>query len=138
MFRDAAEVSAHLGAVFEAAFADPEVGPRLKETGVVLKIVYTEPDAVVVVDCAAGVAMPGEEATPSTVEMLMSAATGNAYWQGKVHLPAAMATGAIRVRGDVAALLPLLPLGKHLHARYVATSKARGRDDLLVRMAEAA
>ena len=63
--------------------------------------------------------------------MTMTADTGNAYWQGKVNLPLAMAKSKIKVQGNVAALLKLAPLGKKLYPRYIATLQADGRDDLL-------
>ena len=63
--------------------------------------------------------------------MKMSADTGNAYWQGKVNLPLAMAKKKIKVDGNVASLLKLAPLGKKLYPPYIERLKADGRDDLL-------
>ncbi|GAB3075073.1 SCP2 sterol-binding domain-containing protein [Nocardioides zeae] len=131
-FNDAAEVRQYLGGVFEAAFADPEIAPQLQGTGIVLKTVYTDPAAVVVIDTAAGTVELGDASTPSTATMTMTADTGNAYWQGKVNLPLAMAKSRIKVEGNVASLLKLAPLGKKLYPRYIATLQADGRDDLLV------
>jgi hypothetical protein len=35
-FKDAGEVRKYIGGIFETAFADPEIGPKLAATGVVL------------------------------------------------------------------------------------------------------
>jgi len=131
-FADATEVRKYLGGVFEDAFADPEIGPQLRDTGIVLKTIYTEPDAIVLVDTVVGQVTEGSEDSESTAVMTMTAETGNAYWQGKVNLPLAMAKSKIKVQGNVAALIKLAPVGKKLYPRYVETLTADGRDDLLV------
>lgn len=131
-FTDAAEVRKYLGGIFEAAFADPEIGPKLKDTGIVLKTVYTDPEAIVIIDTTTGTVSEGKADSEATAEMYMSADTGNAYWQGKVNLPLAMAKSKIKVQGNVASLLKLAPLGKKLFPRYVETLTADSRHDLLV------
>lgn len=132
-FTDSNEVKKYLGGIFEAAFADAEIGPKLRDTGIVLKTVYTDPESILVIDTTTGEVAIGDESSPSTATMRMSADTGNAYWQGKVNLPLAMAKSKITVEGNVASLLKLAPLGKKLYPSYVATLEADGRDDLLVR-----
>lgn len=130
-FKDAAEVRKYLGGVFETAFADPEIGPKLRGTGIVLKTVYTEPETQLIIDTVKGEvreATPGESAS---AEMFMTADTGNAYWQGKVNLPLAMAKSRVKVAGNVASLLKLAPLGKKLYPVYIDALKADGREDLL-------
>lgn len=131
-FKDASEVREFLGGVFETAFADPEIGPKLKDTGIVLKTVYTEPEATLIIDTVNGEVREGDESSESTAEMLMTADTGNGYWQGKVNLPLAMAKSKIKVQGNVASLLKLAPLGKKLYPKYIDSLKAAGREDLLV------
>jgi len=131
-FNDSTEVRKYLGGVFEAAFADPEIGPKLKDTGIVLKTIYSEPSSVIIIDCVHGTVSEGSADTASTAEMSMSADTGNAYWQGKVNLPMAMAKSRIKVNGNVASLLKLAPLGKKLFPRYIQMLTDDGRADLVV------
>jgi hypothetical protein len=131
-FKDAAEVRKYLGGIFETAFADPEIGPKLRDTGIVLKTVYSEPDSIVIIDAVNGEVREGSAETAATAEMLMTADTGNAYLQGKVNLPLAMAKSKIKVQGNVASLLKLAPLGKKLYPKYIESLQADGRDDLLV------
>ena len=52
----------------------------------------------------------------------MTADVGNAYWQGKVNLPMAMAKRKIKVDGNVASLLKLAPLGKRLYGGSSSSS----------------
>ncbi len=131
-FKDADEVRHFIGGVFQAGFDDPEIGPRLQATGLVVRFAFTDPDTDLVIDMAsqeigAGDGMPEPHAT-----MRMTADLGSAYWQGKVNLPMSMARGKIKVDGNVATLLKIAPLGKTLFPKYVASLKAAGREDLLV------
>lgn len=131
-FTDSAEVRQYLGGIFETAFADPDVGPKLKATGIVLKTVYSEPDSTLIIDATSGTVYEGDESTEASAVMSMTADTGNAYWQGKVNLPLAMAKSKIKVQGNVASLLKLAPLGKKLYPKYVDMLRANGRDELIV------
>jgi putative sterol carrier protein len=131
-FSDAADVHKYIGGIFREAFEDDEIGPKLRATGIVLQFRFSEPDAVVVVDTVSATVTDAAGETRPTAVMSTSADTGNAYWQGKVNLPIAMARGTIKIDGNVAGLLKLAPLGKKLYPRYVGTLKRDGRDDLLV------
>ncbi len=132
-FQDSAEVTKYIGGIFETAFADPEIGPKLVDTALVVAFDFTDPEAVVVIDMANQAVREGLRGGPApTATMAMAADTGNAYWQGKVNLPLAMAKKKIRVDGNVAGLLKLAPLGKKLYPVYIERLKNDGRDDLIV------
>src|ERR1700694_1575858 len=135
-FTNSAEVTKYIGGIFETAFEDPEIGPKLVDTGLVVAFDFTEPDAVVIIDMANKAVREGLEGggggQPPTATMSMPADTGNAYWQGKVNLPLAMAKKKIKVDGNVASLLKLAPLGKKLYGSYIQRLKEDGREDLIV------
>jgi len=131
-FNNSAEVAKYIGGIFETAFEDPEIGPKLVDTGLVIAFDFTDPEAVVVIDMANKAVREGLEGGLAPIAtMAMTADTGNAYWQGKVNLPLAMAKKKIKVEGNVASLLKLAPLGKKLYPVYVDRLKADGRDDLI-------
>jgi len=48
------EVYRYLGGIFETAFADPELAEKLAATGLVLKMVCTNPDSALVIDTPNG------------------------------------------------------------------------------------
>jgi hypothetical protein len=132
-FTNSAEVTKYIGGIFETAFEDPEIGPKLVDTGLVVAFAFTDPDAVVVIDMANKAVREGAAGgQPPMATMSMTADTGNAYWQGRINLPLAMAKKKIQVDGSVASLLKLAPLGKKLYPRYVERLKSDGRDDLIV------
>ncbi|MFL6108961.1 MAG: SCP2 sterol-binding domain-containing protein [Marmoricola sp.] len=130
-FKDADEVRHYIGSVFSNAFADAEIGPKLRSTGIVLGFAFTDPDAKLVIDTIGGTVGDGTGQPTPTAVMSMTSDLGSAYWQGKVNLPLAMARGKIKVEGNVASLLKLAPLGKKLFPSYVDTLNAEGRADLL-------
>lgn len=132
-FTDSAEVAKYIGGIFETAFVDPEIGPKLVATGLVVAFDFTDPAAVVVIDMANKSVREGVAGGPApTATMFMTADTGNAYWQGKVNLPLAMAKKKITVEGNIASLLKLAPLGKKLYPAYVTRLQNDGRADLIV------
>lgn len=131
-FKDADEVRRYIGSVFQAGFDDPEVGPKMAATGIVVKFVFTDPEAELVIDMGKQEIGDGAGMAEPQATMRMTADLGSAYWQGKVNLPLSMARGKIKVDGNVASLLKLAPLGKKLFPKYIATLEADGRQDLLV------
>jgi hypothetical protein len=132
-FNNSEEVNKYIGGIFENAFDDPEIGPKLVDTGLVVAFDFSDPEAVVVVDMANKMVTNGGTGGPApSATMTMTADTGNAYWQGKVNLPLAMAKKKVKVDGNVASLLKLAPLGKKLYGGYIQRLKEDGRDDLIV------
>jgi len=126
------EVRKYLGGIWEKAFADSEIGPKLKATGVVLTFDYSDPDTVITFDAESGEVVLGDiEGRKPTATMTMTSDIANRYWQGKVNLPIAMAKGQIKVGGNIAGLLKLAPLGKKLYPMYTGMLQADGRNDLV-------
>ena len=131
-FTSSDEVRQYLGGIWEAAYADPEIGPKLKATGIVLTFDYSDPDTKITFDAESGEVVLGDiEGRKPTATMTMTSDIANRYWQGKVNLPIAMAKGQIKVGGNIAGLLKLAPLGKKLYPMYVGMLTADGRADLV-------
>jgi hypothetical protein len=131
-FRDEAEVYEYLGGIFRRGMQDPVLVEKLRPTGIVLRITYTDPDAALTVDMANTRIHEGAGAGPEpNVELFMTADTGNRFWLGKVILPVALAKGQVRAKGPVAKLLTVLPLAKGMFGPYREQLAAAGRMDLL-------
>src|ERR1700739_3805430 len=98
-FKDSAEVTKYIGGVFETAFGDAEIGPKLVDTGLVVAFAFTEPEALVVIDMANKSVREGLEGGPAPMAtMSMTADTGNGYWQGEGKLALARAPDKDKVR----------------------------------------
>ena len=118
VFKDAADVDAHIGEIFRQALADPELAPRFAESGVVLKLHYTEPACTMTADLANGRVDFDEEGPAPNVEMFMKADVAHRFWLGKVNIAAALAKGDMRAKGPIPKILKLVPLAKTLFPRY--------------------
>lgn len=133
VFKDSDEVYRYIGGIFEAAIADPDIGPKTKEAGLSMLFRYTEPDSVLFVDFATGSVFVGD-AVPDTEPKLrlgMAADDAHRFWLGQLNLVMAIAKGKVRVKGPVPEMLKLLPLAKPLFDRYRQILAADGREDLL-------
>jgi hypothetical protein len=105
-FKDSAEVSRYIGGIFDEAFKDQEIGPKLTATGIVLQFTFSEPDTILVVDMGAGTIGDGTGQPAPNATMVMKAETGNAYWQGKVNLPLAIARSPSRATSRLCSSSP--------------------------------
>jgi hypothetical protein len=131
-FTDEAEVYEYLGGVFRRGMENPDLVEKLKPSGVILRITYSDPEAVITVDMPESKIFEGVGVGPEpNVELFMTADTGNKFWLGKVVLPVALAKGQVRAKGPVAKLLKVLPLAKGLFGPYRESLEAAGRKDLL-------
>lgn len=131
VFKDSTEVYKYLGGIFEKGLDDPEIGPKLRGSGVVLQISYTDPNSVITVDMPEGKVYTGDTDLTPNVRMFMSADTGNRFWLGKVNLTAAMAKGQVRAKGPVAKVMKLVPVAKGLFPAYQEMLEQDDRQDLL-------
>lgn len=131
-FADEDELRRYVGGIFEAALADPETGPKLEATGLVLRMECSEPASRLTIDLPGKVVHQGAAGPEPGATMAMSTETANAYWQGKVNLPMAMARKKVTVDGSVSSLLALAPLSKKLFPAYVEQLRADGREDLIL------
>ncbi|MDT7741848.1 MAG: hypothetical protein QOE59_926 [Actinomycetota bacterium] len=131
-FSDEDELHRYVGGIFEAAMEDEETGPKLAQTGLVLRMRCTNPESVLTIDLPNGEIHQGAAGPAPSATMVMATETANAYWQGKVNLPFAMARGKIKVEGTMTKLLALAPLAKKLFPIYVERLQRDGRDDLIV------
>ena len=134
VFKDASEVYKYTGGIFEDALADPVIGPKFADSGVILKVTHTEPDAVFTVDMPAGKVLYGDDARNGpkpVVEMRMKADVGHRFWLGNVNISIALAKGEMRAKGPVPKILKLVPLAKGLFPRYREKLETEGRTDML-------
>jgi hypothetical protein len=132
-FRDADEVYHYIGGIFEAAIADPDIGPKMKNSGLTMRFEYTEPEAVLFADFPNATVHYGHDvpATEPALQLNMSADDAHRFYLGKLNLVMAIARGAVKVKGPVPEMLKLLPLAKPLFAQYHRLLEAAGRHDLL-------
>ena len=132
VFKDEDEVYAFLGGIFQRGLEKEGLADKLANSGVVLRVHYTDPTAVVTVDMPNKVVETGAASTAvPNVELFMSADTGNKFWLGKVNLTMAMAKGTVRAKGPVPKLIKLIPQAKTLFPEYRLMLQSQDRQDLI-------
>jgi putative sterol carrier protein len=132
-FKDAAEVYAYLGKMFEIAVSDPQFVEATKDGDLVVRLTQTDPDSTILIDFPGQKVACGDAAdcAPSTVELRMSADNSHKFWLGKLNLTLAMAQGKAKMSGSRTKALKLLPLTKPIFAKYEELLRDAGREDLL-------
>ena len=131
-FKDRDELFRCIGGLFEEAVRDDALIMRLGDDAIVLKLVCSDPEAVVVVDMRGRAVRGGAAADAADVELRLAGDVAHRFFLGKVNLPVAIATGTVRVKGPLPKLLKVLPLSKELFPRYRALLERDGRTDLIV------
>jgi SCP-2 sterol transfer family len=132
-FDNSEDVYTYIGGIFLDATADPELGPRLAASGVVLKLNCSNPDVVITVDFPRGkVYLRGEAGSPKpNITLSMDTDLAHRYWLGRVNAASALAKGQVRAKGAIPKILKLSALAKPLFPRYEASLRAAGLDRLV-------
>lgn len=132
-FKDAEDVYANLGRLFEDVLADEELGPRFHATDTVVQYRMRRPDSQLTLQTlekdALRVDFGVTDLRPEVV-LAMDADTAHKLWLGRVNVTVALARGQISARGPVAKILQLIPLVKPVRSRYESQLQAAGREDL--------
>jgi putative sterol carrier protein len=133
-FKDADEVYAFIGKLFEDLADDEELAPKFRKANTVVQYQYRNPESQITVDLLEGhegrVDLGETDMEPEVV-MSMEADTAHRFWLGKVNVTVALARGQMKAKGPVAKILKLVPLVKPVFPRYRAQLEQAGRTDLL-------
>jgi putative sterol carrier protein len=134
-FVNADEVYTYIGGIFEIATKEPPFIEATAGTGLVVKLIQTDPDAVMVIDFPGRTVTTGEAAKDldSSVQLRMSSDNSNKFWQGKLNFTLAMAQRKVKLDGKRSVALKLLPLTSGLFDVYKKLLIENGREDLLIR-----
>jgi putative sterol carrier protein len=132
-FKDADEVYAYIGRMFQIAVNEPAFVAATKGTGLVVLLTQTDPDATILIDFPGQKVVCGDAPDMAhTVRLRMSSDNSNLFWQGRLNFTLAMAQRKVKLDGKRSVALKLLPLTTPLFDTYKATLRGAGRDDLLV------
>jgi putative sterol carrier protein len=133
-FKDADEVYAYIGKLFEELSEDVELAPKFRKANTIVQYRYRDPDSqitVKLVDGEDGQVDCGETTLTPEVVMTMDADIAHRFWLGDVNVTVALARGQMKAKGPVAKILKLVPLVKPVFPRYRRLLADAGRGDLL-------
>jgi putative sterol carrier protein len=133
-FKDADEVYAFIGKLFEDLADDEELAPKFRKANTVVQYQYRNPESQITVDLLEGhegrVDLGETDMEPEVV-MSMEADTAHRFWLGKVNVTVALARGQMKAKGPVAKILKLVPLVRPVFPRYKQMLSDAGREDLV-------
>jgi hypothetical protein len=137
VFTSAEELYDCIGGMMQKACLDPEMGPKIQASGLIIRFRYTEPESEITIDtlqpkegCFFGV-LCGPNYLEPTVDMSMSADVAHQFWLGKVNLTAALTRGLIKARGPIQDILKMLPAIKPAYTMYPAHLEESGYGHLV-------
>jgi hypothetical protein len=139
VFKDTQQFYDTVGELMDRAKTDPNIGPRIAKSGVVIQFKYTDPDALTTVNAKGKPTQPGAFVDvingPTTIkpdiEMTMAADVAHQFWQGKVNLVEALARKKIVLKGNQLKVLGLLPAVEPLYKKYPELLREKGLDNLI-------
>jgi hypothetical protein len=141
IFRDSKHFYECVGELMDRAKRDPQVGSKIAKSGIVIRFVYTDPDAVTTVNGKDKPTQPGAfvdifhgpcALTPD-VTMTMKADVAHAFWHGKVNLVSALAKKEIVATGPIPKILKLLPAVTPLYKVYPTLLREKGYGALVLK-----
>jgi hypothetical protein len=141
VFRDSKQFYETVGELMDRAKKDPQVGPKIAASGIIIQFRYTDPEAMTTVDAKDKPTQPGAFADvihgpcdlKPDITLAMKADIAHAFWQGKVNLLGAIAKRDIVVQGSLPKVLKLLPAVEPLYKVYPALLREKGLGALVTK-----
>jgi len=130
-----------MGRLYDEAKRDSRIAPKIKDSHLVIRFRYDDPQAVVTINAAAPPTQEGsyfdvlwgDSGLKPDVEMSMKADVAHQFWHGKINLMAALARRQIIAKGPIPKILKLLPAVEPMYEMYPRLLHEIGRDDLVIK-----
>ena len=139
VFEDAAELYECIGGFFKEAAGNPDMGPKIRESELIITFNYSDPDSQITVDAKNPPAegqfftiITGPSGLSADVTMSMSADVAHRFWFGKVNLVQALSKGDMTARGPIPSILKLLPAIKPAYTLYPEYLTRIGKSEKLI------
>ncbi|MCK4543746.1 MAG: SCP2 sterol-binding domain-containing protein [Spirochaetales bacterium] len=123
-----------LAGFFRLIADTPTVADKLLASKLVIRFKYSDPDVVLLIDCAGEklIIKTADEESKVDVEMTMSADIAHKFWFGKVNLMTALTRKQMVAKGPVPKILQLLPAIKPTYAMYPEYLRENGYAEYIV------
>jgi SCP-2 sterol transfer family len=141
VFQDSQQFYACVGELMDRAKKDPQVGPKIAKSGIIIQFRYTNPEAMTTINAkdkptqqgAFCDVIHGSSNLKPDVTMTMKADVAHAFWHGKVNLLSALAKKEIVAQGPIPKILKLLPAVEPLYKVYPVLLREKGYADLVMK-----
>ncbi len=138
-FKDQKEMQDVQRAFFDRVASDPDVGPKLRASGLIIRFELSDPPGNVTIDCR-GAAPEGryfetffeETEVRPDITLKSSADLNHEVWLGRADIVNALFTGKAKASGDVGQAMKIVPALKPIAGIYRNVLTSIGRQDLIV------
>jgi len=125
LYETTAQAEHVFGTLFEILMQDETFTTRLRDSGLTARLIHTKPECKLFLS-PDGLRMGDEVPDAASITVTMSCDTAHALWMGKLMMPAAVATGRVRIRGKIAKVLEFVPILRPAFDRYPEIAAASG------------
>jgi hypothetical protein len=139
-YRDAAQLYEIYGYFLGRILQDEKTGPKMAKAGIIVRFIYTDPDAEVTIDLKNPPTQPGWYGTyylgpcelKPDVWTKQAADHSHSFWHGHENPVASVARGQVKQGGNVVAMLKLLPVVRSAFSMFPVILKEMGLEDLIL------
>jgi hypothetical protein len=140
-YKDADDLYKIYGYFLDRVLLDEKIGTKMSKAGIIIKFIYTDPDAEITIDLKNKPEKAGYFGTfylgpchlKEDVWSKQPADHSHRFWHGLENPIAAIAKGIVRQGGKVTAMLKLLPVVKPSFQLFPVTLKEMGLEHLIVK-----
>ncbi|MCL4424301.1 MAG: hypothetical protein M1299_13160 [Firmicutes bacterium] len=137
VFRTAEELYECLGGFMWQAGSRPDIGAKIKESGLIIRFIYHEPEAQITINAKNPSTeqffdvINGESPLEPNLVFSMKGDVAHKFWLGKLNLTLALTNRQISLKGSLLEAMKLLPAIQPAYALYPEYLKSIGREDIL-------
>jgi len=139
-YRDAEELYKIYGYFLGRILQDEKIGKKMAKAGIIVRFIYTDPDAEVTIDLKNPPAKPGYHGTfylgacdlKPDVWTKQSADHSHSFWHGHENPVASVARGKVKQGGNIVAMLKLLPVVRPAFQMFPVILKEMGLEELIL------
>lgn len=134
VFRDSNMLYDVLIGFYEELKEDPDIGPALADTKMIVQFIYKNPSAIITIDSTGEeiIIHKGEYEGKPEVSMTMNADFAHKFWHGRANLVTALTLRQVSAKGNVPKTIKLLPILKPAYEKYPRFLKAKGLEHLIM------
>jgi alcohol dehydrogenase class IV len=134
VFKDAKMLYSIIMDFFNLLKKDPDIGPELAKTNLLIQFVFKNPSAVITIDTRGEeiVLHEGDYNGSPEVTMTMNADFAHKFWHGKANLLTALTLRQVVAKGNVPKTIKLLPILKPAYEKYPLFLKKKGLEHLVI------
>ncbi|MEW6263063.1 MAG: hypothetical protein AB1641_08280 [Thermodesulfobacteriota bacterium] len=140
-YRDADHLYEIYGYFLDRVLRDERIGPKMAKADLIIKFIYTDPEAEVTIDLRNKPAKEGYYGSyylgptdlKEDVWSKQSADHSHRFWHGLENPIASVARGKVKQGGKITAMLKLLPVVKPAFGLFPVILEEMGYRDLIVK-----